>query len=188
MEHKEQKEGLGSSGLKVIDLIQVGIMAAIVFVATSIVHIPSFMGVVHLGDSMVFLAAVLLGRKKGAIASAIGMSLFDLLNGYILWAPFTFFIKGLMGYIAGYICYRKSYCGKNFINNLFGFTIAGIFMIAAYYLSGVVMARFLVSKAATLNEAFFIAIKDIPGNISQVVAGIIIALPLSLILKKTVKN
>src|SRR3712207_8052524 len=46
--------------------IQVGIMAAIVFVATSIVHIPSIMGVVHLGDSMVFLAAILLGRKKGA--------------------------------------------------------------------------------------------------------------------------
>src|SRR3712207_7570337 len=38
--------------------------AAIVFVATSIVHIPSIMGVVHLGDSMVFLAAILLGRSE----------------------------------------------------------------------------------------------------------------------------
>lgn len=187
MEHKHQKRGISSSGLKVIDLIQVGIMAAIVFVATSIVHIPSIMGVVHLGDSMVFLAAILLGRKKGAIASAIGMSLFDILHGYILWAPFTFFIKAVMAYIAGYICYRKSYGGKNFINNLFGFIVSGIFMITAYYLSGVIMARFLVYKAATLNEACLIALKDIPGNISQVVAGIIIALPLSLILKKTIK-
>ncbi|KEI14251.1 membrane protein [Clostridium novyi B str. ATCC 27606] len=188
MEHNKKKQVLTSSGLKLIDLIQIGLMASIIFILTSVVHIPSFMGVIHLGDSMIFLGAILLEKKKGAISAAIGMSLFDILNGYILWAPFTFFIKGIMGYIAGVICYRKNYNGENLLNNLFGFIVSGLFMIIAYYLSGVIMARFLIMKVATMDQAFVIALKDIPGNISQVVGGVIIALPLSLILKKTLKK
>lgn len=187
MEHKEKNLGVNSTRVKTNDLIQVALMAAIVFVATSIFHIPSFMGVVHLGDSMIFVAALLLGRKKAATASAIGMCLFDLLNGYTAWAPFTFVIKGVMGYIAGTIAYRNGYEGKKVFNNLFAFVVAGIFMIAAYYFSGVLMAKFIVSKGITMNEAFLLALKDIPGNIAQVVAGIVIALPLSLSLSKIKK-
>jgi len=183
---EQKRENLGASSVKVSthDIIKVGLMAAIVFVATSIIHVPSFMGVVHLGDSMVFVAALLLGKKKGAAASAIGMSLFDLLNGYTAWAPFTFVIKGVMAYIAGSIAYRRGYEGKNLLNNIFAFIFAGIFMIAAYYFSGVIMAKYIVSTSITINEAFILAIKDIPGNIAQVVAGIVIAIPLSLSLNK----
>lgn len=184
MEQKTKNVNASALSFTTNDVIQVGLMSAIIFVATSVIHIPSFMGVVHLGDSMIFIAAVLLRRKKAAAASAIGMTLFDLLNGYTAWAPFTFLIKGIMGYIAASIAYRGEYSGKNTYNNLLAFIVAGIFMIAAYYFSGVIMAKFLVSKEATLNEAFLLALKDIPGNITQVVAGIIIAIPLSMSLKK----
>ncbi|MCY6371113.1 ECF transporter S component [Clostridium ganghwense] len=186
MENKHKDLRISSTGVNYI--IQVGMMAAITYVATAMFHIPSFMGVVHLGDSMIFLAAILLGKKKGAVSSAIGMTLFDILTGYGHWAPFTFVIKGVMGYIAGSIAYRKNYKGENPWNNLFAFCVAGIFMIGAYYLSGVAMARFIMLKTATLNEAFIIAIKDIPGNISQVVAGIVIGLPLSISLKRALKK
>jgi uncharacterized membrane protein len=60
-------------------------------------------------------------------------------------------------------------------------------MVAAYYFSGVILARFIVLKAATLNQACIIAMKDIPGNIAQAAAGIIISLPLSLSIKKALK-
>jgi uncharacterized membrane protein len=182
-----EKTNLTSRTTAIHDIIQVGLMAAVIFVMTSIAHIPSFMGVIHLGDSMVLLGAVLLKKKKGAISAAVGMSLFDLLNGYTAWAPFTFIIEGLMGLIAGSIAYRKNYKGESFINNLFAFLISGIFMVAAYYFSGVILARFIVLKAATLNQACIIAMKDIPGNIAQAAAGIIISLPLSLSIKKALK-
>lgn len=168
-------------------IIQIALMAAITFVMTSIIHIPSFMGVVHLGDSMIFVGAILLGRRKGAISAAIGMALFDLLNGYTIWAPFTFIIKGVMGFIAGSIAYRKSYNGSNSINNLFAFLVSGIFMIAAYYFFGALIAKFFLFKEATLSYAFIIAAKDIPGNIAQAATGIIIGLPLSLTIKKALK-
>ena len=102
------------SSIKTIDIVQISLMAAITFVATSVIHVPTFMGVLHLGDSMIFLSAILFGSKKSAIASAVGMCLFDLVSGYTMWAPFTLVIKGVMGYIAGTIAYRKSYNGNNF--------------------------------------------------------------------------
>lgn len=185
---ESKHKGLKISSTGVNDIIQVAMMAAITYVATVMFHIPSFMGVVHLGDSMIFIAAILLGKRKAAVSSAIGMTLFDILTGYGHWAPFTFVIKGVMGYIAGSIAYREGQNGKNIWNNLLAFSIAGIFMIAAYYLSGVVMARFILVKTATLNQAFILAIKDIPGNISQVVAGIIIGLPLSITLRNALKR
>ena len=176
-----------ASSIKTIDIVQIGIMAAITFVATSVIHVPTFMGVLHLGDSMIFLSAILFGRKKSAISSAVGMCLFDLLNGYTLWAPFTFVIKGVMGYIAGTIAYRKDYNGNNFVNNVFAFVVAGIWMIAAYYLGGAIIMTF-ISKEFPLEQALILALKDIPTNILQVVGGIVLAIPLIAALKRKINR
>ena len=174
-----------ATSIKTIDIVQISLMAAITFIATQVIHVPTFMGVLHLGDSMIFLSAILFGRKKSAVASAVGMCLFDLINGYILWAPFTFVIKGVMGYIAGTIAYRKDYNGNSFKNNIFAFVVAGIWMIAAYYLGGAIILTF-ISKEFALKQAFIVALKDIPTNILQVVGGIVLALPLISALKRKI--
>ena len=58
-------------------------------------------GLIHLGNIPLFLAAIIYGRKTGAIAGAFGMGLFDLISGWTAWAPFTFVIVGAMGYVVG---------------------------------------------------------------------------------------
>lgn len=175
------------SSIKTIDIVQISLMAAITFIATSVIHIPTFMGVLHLGDSIIFLSAILFGRKKAAISSAVGMCLFDLLSGYTMWAPFTLIIKGAMGYIAGTIAYRKNYDGNNFKNNIFAFVIAGIWMIATYYLGGAIILTF-ISKEFVLKQALIVSLKDIPTNIFQVVGGIALALPLITALKSKINR
>jgi uncharacterized membrane protein len=173
----------------VVEIVQVGLMAAIVFIATSIIPIKTFMGVLHAGDSMVFIAAILLGKKKAVLASAIGMVLFDLTHGYIVWAPFTLVIKGFMAYIAAKIAYRSDFKGESFINNLMAFVAAGIFMIAAYYIGGVIILSFLQADKQVFSQALIAATKDIPTNIAQVVIGILIAVPLLGALRKAgIKN
>jgi uncharacterized membrane protein len=173
------------SSIKTIDIVQISLMAAITFIATSVIHFPTFMGVLHFGDSMIFLAAILFGRKKAAISSSVGMCLFDLMSGYTTWAPFTFVIKGVMAYIAGTIAYRKGYNGNNIPNNIFAFVVSGIFMIAAYYLGGAIILTF-ISKEFAFTQALIIALKDIPTNILQVVGGIVLALPLITALKSKI--
>ena len=175
------------SSTKTIDIVQISLMAAITFIATSVIHIPTFMGVLHLGDSMIFLSAILFGRRKAAISSAVGMCLFDLISGYTMWAPFTLIIKGVMGYIAGTIAYRKNYDGNNFKNNIFAFVVAGIWMIVAYYLGGAIILTF-ISKEFALKQALIISLKDIPTNILQVVGGIALALPLIVALKSKINR
>lgn len=162
---------------KTISLVQIGLMSAIVYIATAIIYIPSITGkgVIHLGDSAVLISAILLGRKKGAISSAIGMSLFDILSSYTIWSPFTFVIKGLMAYIAATIAYRGNFQGKNLLNNIFGCILASIVMIIGYFFTGWILYGFPA------------AVAGIPGNIAQALAGTIIAVPLSMVLKKHIK-
>ncbi|MCM0650790.1 ECF transporter S component [Clostridium swellfunianum] len=173
----------------VLEIVQVGLMAAIVFIATSMIHFQTFMGVMHAGDSMVFLSAILLGKKKAAIASAIGMALFDLAHGYMTWAPFTFIIKGVMAYIAAILAYKSGLEGEKVGNNILAFITAGIFMIVAYYLGGAIILSLLQADKQPFTQALILSAKDIPTNIAQVVIGILIAVPLLGALKKAgIKN
>jgi len=182
----EQKK-LVLNNLKVRDMVQVSLMAAIVYIFTAIINIPTggmFKGVVHLGDSMVLLGAILLGKRKGFFSAAVGMCLFDVLSPYAIWAPFTFFIKGIMAWIAAAIAYRKGNNGEKFGNNVFAFIIACIWMILAYYVAGALMMHFIAN--IDLVKAFVLSTAEIPGNIAQSLVGIAIALPLSKILKRKI--
>lgn len=180
----ERKE-VNNTDFAINTIVKVGLMAAIIFVAAYIIPIKTFMGVMHAGDSMVFLAALLLGKRRAAVASAIGMSLFDITLGYITWAPFTFVIKALMAYITAAIAYRGNYKGENLWNNLLAFITGGIWMILAYYISGSVILTFLKPDKISFRESLIISLKDVPTNIAQAVIGILIALPLFTALYKS---
>ena len=166
------------SSLKIIDIVQIGLMAALTFAATYSFHIPiGSKAVLHLADSMVFLGALLLGKRKGFLSAAIGMGLFDLLSPYAVWAPYTFIIKGVMAYIAATIIYSKNFNGKNIFINVLGYTVAGIWMIFGYFIAG----RFVYGNFGT-------AYADIPGNIFQVVAGIVLALAVGDVIRTSLKK
>ncbi|MGL4109248.1 ECF transporter S component [Clostridium sp. LP20] len=175
------------------DLVLTSLMTALVFLAGSIIKVPSVGGFVHIGDCMVFLSVIVLGKKKGTVASAVGMVLVDAMGGYYMWAPFTFIIKGTMAYIAGTLIERfnglegTDHFKKEYI---LAFIISGIFMILGYFLAGTVIAGFLTEKIGLL-QGFAYAAKDIIGNIIQVTTGIVIAIPLSTLIvvaKKKVFN
>ena len=78
------------------DITKIAIMAALVFVATYLIKIPSLNGYTHIGDSMVILSAFILGKKEGALAAGLGAALCDLLSGYMQYIIPTFFIKSMM--------------------------------------------------------------------------------------------
>lgn len=165
------------------ELVLMGLMIALIWIAASIIKIPSVGGFVHLGDCMVFLSVVVLGKKKGAVASAIGMMLVDVLGGYYLWAPFTFVIKGAMAYISGSVLEALENRSKSF-RYIVSFLISGIFMVIAYFGAGIIMAGFLTEKAGLIQGIVYSS-KDIVGNIMQAGVGIVIALPVSAVILKS---
>ena len=106
-----------------------GVMAALVFVMTYLpkIPVPVTGGYVHLGDGMIFLAAMLLG-PMGVAASAVGSALSDLVGGYMTYLIPTFVIKGLVAFIAW-----KLYKPGNWLQTSLAFILAELAMVAGYF-------------------------------------------------------
>ena len=82
--------------MKIRKMVLAALMAALTYVATMVVQIPSPMqGYVNLGDCCVLLSGWILGPWWGGAAAGIGSMLTDLLNGYAHYAPGTLVIKAL---------------------------------------------------------------------------------------------
>ena len=171
---------------KISELTLTAVITAMVFIAGNIIKIPTFGGFVHLGDCMVLIAGVVLGKRKGAIAAALGMALVDIYSGYIIWAPFTFIIKGVMAYIVGAILEKEE--KKAFKLYLTSFIVASIFMVIGYFVAGAIIAGFFTREVNGIIAAMAYSIKDVLGNILQVSVGVIIAIPLSKILLEAKKR
>jgi uncharacterized membrane protein len=85
----------------------IAVFSALVFVATFIlrVTIPATGGYFNIGESMIYVAALLFGPVVGGLAGGIGASLVDAI-GYAIFVPGTFVIKLIEGAVVGYIGYR----------------------------------------------------------------------------------
>lgn len=163
---------------KTKEIVTSSLLICLVFIATKFINIrlPISIngGLIHLGNTMLFTAAIVFGKRKGAIAGAFGMGLFDIVSGWIAWAPFTFIIRGAMGYLIGSISYGKGREGNSFIWNIMGILLAGIWMIGGYYITEGILYGNWVSP-----------LTSVPGNIIQILAGAAFGLPLASALKKT---
>ncbi|HFL3828704.1 TPA: ECF transporter S component [Clostridioides difficile] len=151
-------------------LIRYAVLIALTTVMTMVIHIPTIgtEGYLNLGDMVVFLAALILGKKGGFIVGGFGSAMADLLLGYTHYVPITFIVKGLEGFIAGSLLETK--IGKE--KPIIATSIAGVFMAFGYF----VPETFMYGKAA---------IASIPGNIMQGLLGAVASVVLYTALKRT---
>ncbi|MGL4848287.1 MAG: ECF transporter S component [Clostridium sp.] len=167
---------------KIIGLIFTALMIALVFVAGSIIKIPTVDGFIQPGDCMVLIGALLLGKKKGFLAGAIGMALVDIAAGYVLWAPFTFVIKGLMALTVAAILDR---CEKRSMKlYIFAFVVGGVVNLIGYFIANAIMGGVITGAAVGLVGSISYAAAHFVGDLSEVVVGIIIAVVLAPIAEK----
>lgn len=157
---------------KVRKLVLSALMAALVYVATSIIQIPSPVnGYVNLGDCFVLLSGWLLGPWYGAAAAGIGSMLVDLLSGYGHYVPGTLIIKGVDA-LAVALIFRAM--GRSKTALLVSGTVGEIIMVAGYFFyASLILGKGLAAAAS------------IPGNIVQGIAGVTIGMALAMVLQKT---
>ncbi|OVE65294.1 ECF transporter S component [Clostridium diolis] len=165
------------SKFKTKDMVETALLTALVFVATAFINIRLPMlatgGLVHLGTVMLFVTAIVFGKEKGAIAAAVGMAIFDLSSGWALWAPFTFIVRGIMGYMVGAIAWSRNEEGNSIVLNLLAIVLSGIWMIAGYYITEGILYGNWASPVAS-----------IPGNVTQIVIGLLLGLPIAKVLRR----
>jgi uncharacterized membrane protein len=167
--HEMQDKSEGKQ-LALVQATRAGIMAALVAVATFFVQIPNpaTRGYINFGDIMIFVSALTFGPIVGGLAGSIGSSIADVVSGYGYFAPFTFVIKGVEGGIAGLISNRMS--AKR---DVLAVILAGSEMIIGYF-----VAEFFPLQLG------WAALTEVPGNISQIVVGAVVGIPITLVMRK----
>lgn len=141
------------------------VFTALVYVFTAFVNIrlpiAAAGGLIHLGNVPLFICAIIFGKKCGAIAGGIGMSLFDLLSGWTAWAPFTFVTVALMGYVTGAVTEHR----RGLKWDALAIFAACVIKIIGYYIAEVILYGSWLAPAAS-----------IPGNMIQIAAAAVIVL------------
>lgn len=160
---------------RIQDLTILGLLIALVAVSTMVIKIPTIatQGYIHLGDSMIFLAAVMFGKRKGAVAGGIGSAMADLLLGYTHWILPSFIIKFLMGYGIGVIADQESNSLINLRNGIALIFGAG-WMVFGYFIAGGIM-----------KGSFVVAAASVPANLIQGFVGALLFIPIGAALKRT---
>ncbi len=147
-----EEKAMKSSKVKYITMT--GIMAALITIMTAyIFHIPIGVngGYVHFGDSLIYLAAVLLPTPYALAAAAIGGGLADLLTAP-MWAPATIIIKMLIT-IPFTNKSKKIVTPRNVIATVIAYFISGIgYFVAEYVLFGT-WSVFFVSMYQSLWQS-----------------------------------
>lgn len=158
-------------------LMMTAMMTAIILMATLFLKIPIAVGYIHLGDGMIFLAAMMLPKKHACLAGALGAALADIMGGFAVWAPWTAAIKLIMVLIMHAALTKSSpkhSIGKLPLAELFGFVIAGIFSVAGYY----VAEGFLYGNWTA-------PLLGVPFNLLQAAVGAALAVIISTMLYRT---
>jgi uncharacterized membrane protein len=150
-------------------LVIVALFIALVALATMVINIPmvATQGFINVGDTVIFLSALLMGPRVGALAGGLGSALADVLLGYGHWAPWTLVIKAIEGCLAallGYHAYRQ--------REQISFRVVGALVVAALWM---VLGYYVVSGFIV---GFTPALGSVPGNLIQGLGSVGLALPL----------
>lgn len=157
-------------------IIFIALFAAITCIFTMIHLFPSPLGgYVHIGDCFVLLAGFILGPVSGGIAAAVGSAFADLFLGYAGYAAATFIIKFIMAFFSACFVKWLSKLKYPVVGKIVGGLVAEAVMVGGYYLF----------SAVFLGVGFSKALVTIPGDTFQGAVGIIFAIIISEILRKS---
>jgi len=146
-----------------------GVFAALAYVATAIfiIPIPATSGYFNLGETVIYIAALLFGSLVGAFSGGVGAAIADVFSGYSFFAPGTLVIKACEGTIVGFLSRKLSEHGvESNLSAIVSVVIGGAEMVAGYFLyESIALGYGLVAAA------------EIPFNVVQMTVGLVVAVP-----------
>lgn len=172
----------GSSITRTITITAV--MIAFVFVVTYFLSFPlSFASGQYFdaGDIAVFIVALTFGPAIGGISGGVGSALSDVaIPGSGYFAPFTLIIKGLEGFLAGYLATRRFR-----YRDLLGWSAGSILMVFGYFLTNFYLVGLIFGAGFAQQQGLGLtaALSEFPFDVVQVVAGGVVGIPVARRLK-----
>ena len=127
---------------------------ALVCLSTMFLQFPIPLGYAHLGNCFILISGVFFGPVTGLLAGGIGSALSDLLTGYAQWIIPTLIIKGIMGFVIGYIANRTGLAAS---------IVGIIIMVVGYFIGG-----------SILYGSIYTGATQIPGLVMEGIVGIVL--------------
>ena len=191
-----------SSGSKVnvnpniVRLVQAALLAAIAYICFVYLKIVIPMGpgklTIHFGNCFVTLAALLLGGVYGGLAGAVGLTLADLLGGYVDSALPTFVLKLGIGFVTALVAHTIfRMCDNKSSRQIWGISAAAsaaglIFNVIADPLVRFFYKAYFLKLDLTLADALMKI--DILGTAINAVVSLILSVLLYNALLPTLKK
>jgi uncharacterized membrane protein len=147
------------------------VLAALVCIATITftISIPATSGYFNLGETVIYVAALLFGSYVSGLAGGVGASIADMLVA-AQFAPGTLVIKGIEGMIVGFLNrWITVHTAKPSLSATIAVVIGGLEMVAGYFLY----------ENLVLNYPVADAIVEIPFNVVQMLVGLVVAVPVA---------
>ncbi len=175
--------------ITVQEITLIGLMAAMVYVASAFLQIPIPTAIgntrIHMGNVMCLLSGLLLGPIWGGMAAGIGSAFFDLTNpAYITSAPFTFAFKFLMAWVCGILYKKWKNKGKTVLYSAISGT-AGAVTYVILYLSKNFIEDYIVLSLPLQGVMVDIGQKGIVSLANGIIA-VIVAVPLSMAIRPAI--
>ena len=151
-------------------LTSAAMAAALVFLFTFLIKVPTGVGYIHFGDALVFLYAAASGDYLALIVAALGEGLADIAGGFAIYFPATVLIKALMA-LPVVLTARKGHAPRSRVTIL-AVCASLLIELPGYFLADWILAR---------DYAFV----DLVTNAVQVIGSILIYVVLALLLEKS---
>ncbi len=154
--------------VKVVELVFVGVLAAMVYVVT-LFRFPLLGSKVHFANAVCLLGGMLLGPWLGGVAAGLGSALYDAFNGYdFLNVMITFVSKFAMAWVCGAIMHKTGK-GKLRIDRTVLSAVAGALTYVALYM----LKTFIFGLIA--GNGWAAVISKFPASIINAGAAIVAA-------------
>jgi len=131
-----------------VEVAVVAVLSAVYAVMISLVTIPSPTGgYTHIGDLVVFVAALLFGYKVGGLVGVIGSIAADLFVGYPRWFV-SILAHGLEGIIPGLAK------GKSFMIQVAASIVGGFLMATTYFFINIFIKGYPIALISYARDLF----------------------------------
>jgi uncharacterized membrane protein len=152
-----------------LSLALIAVFAAVVFVATYsfVIPIPATSGYFNLGETTIYIAALIFGPLVGALAGGVGSMIADTLLAP-QFAPGTLVIKSIEGAIVAFLSAKlKKHVPSFTIRASISIVIGGFEMVAGYF----------IYEQLVLGYPLAAALAEVPFNLIQMLVGLVVAVP-----------
>lgn len=164
-----------------------GLCAAIIFIGISLfrIYLPAPTGrpFIHFGNTFAVISVMLLGFRAGALASMIGLGLFDILNGYAATSWLTILEALILAFVTSWTFKRVHYVTDKKISKLYLVSLAaGAIKLFTSWCTGIIEGLMVGTQ---FHVAMINAFVSLPATLINSLATFIIVPLIYVALERT---